>query len=98
MTDDDYIIDQYEPHEHDFDPMRMICVHCGITAEAFTQGRDRPPTWEDVDEAFTDGRRIGIEIGQLLYKHNRRVKLIEVGYYLCLRRMSSSIEKDKENK
>ena len=90
----EYPFDVYEPHDHIWDNYTMICVKCGITKEAVYAGRDRPPTWEDVDEAYRDGRRIGIELGQLLYKQARRLKLIEVGYWLALRRISRVNEDD----
>lgn len=72
----------------------MICDDCGITAEEIAAGRDKPATWEDVDEAYRDGQNIGIELGRLLYKQERRRKLIEVGSYLMLRRLNRQIEDD----
>jgi hypothetical protein len=81
--------------DHELDPQTMICVNCGLTAEAIAGGRDRPPTWEDVDEAYNDAYRLGIEIGMASYKYKRRKKLIEVGYYLCLRRLGQSVDKGK---
>lgn len=69
------------------------CNDCGITAEEIAHGRDKPPTWEDVDNAYIDGRNLGVVIGALDYKKRRRKKLIEVGYYLCLRRLGESITK-----
>lgn len=55
--------------------------------------RDYPPTWEEVDQAYRDGYNLGKIIGAAEYKHKRRDKLIEVGYYLCLRRLGESITK-----
>lgn len=79
--------------DHDWDIMSMVCKRCGITAEAVAAGRDKPPTWEDVDNAYVDGRNLGIEIGAADYEHRRRRKLIEVGYYLCLRNLSKEFTK-----
>ena len=78
--------------QHELDPVMLVCTKCYLTAEAIAAGRDVPPTWEDVDEAYNDGRRVGVEIGQALYKAQRRDKLIEVGYYLCLRRMTADLD------
>lgn len=87
MTD----FDSYLDHTHEWDFRTLTCVICGISAEDVAQGRDRPPTWEDVDNAYIDGRNLGIEIGAADYKHRRRRKLVEVGYYLCLRELAKSI-------
>lgn len=78
--------------QHEIDPVMLVCTKCYLTAEAIAAGRDRPATWDDVNEAYNDGHRVGIEIGQLLYKQRRRDKLIEVGYYLCLRRLGNRKE------
>lgn len=83
----------FEEHDHELDYMTQICIICGLTAEDIARGRDRPATWDDVDEAYEDGRRLGYEIGQASYKQKRRLKLIEVGYYLCLRRLGNQIGK-----
>jgi len=91
-----YDYDRYEPHEHVWNNVTLICKRCGITAEAVHRGRDKPPTWYDVDAAYEDGRRVGIEIGAADYKQRRRLKLIEVGYYLCLRQLGQSARKKEK--
>lgn len=88
----EYIFDKYEPHEHSWDYRMKICELCGITAEAVAQGRDRPATWEDVEQEYQNGYRLGVEVGRADYKARRRDKLVEVGYYLCLRRLGDSIK------
>jgi len=89
------MIDPFGRHKHELDPRTQVCEVCGLTAEAIAQGRDYPATWEDVDNAYRDGYNLGIEIGAANYKYKRRRKLIEVGYYLCLRRLGQSIEDKK---
>jgi len=79
--------------EHDIDPQMQVCRKCYLTAEEIAQGRDEPPSWYDVDYAYQEGRRLGIVIGEALYKKKRRDKLIEVGYYLCLRRLGKNVER-----
>lgn len=89
----DHLFDKYEEHEHEWNAQLMICNLCGMTAEEYSLGRDRPANWDDVDAAYIDGRNVGVEIGKLQYKFKRRRKLIEVGYYLALRRMTNSLQK-----
>jgi hypothetical protein len=71
--------------EHEIDPVINVCTKCYYTAAEIFAGRNRDATWEDVDKAYQDGRTMGILLGRLLYKKERRKKLVEVGYYLCLR-------------
>lgn len=90
MDDYDNICDV---DEHDWNIQRLVCYRCGITAEQVAAGRDHAPTWEEVDTAFKDGQNLGIELGIAQYREKRRRKLIEVGYYLCLRNLGNSIER-----
>lgn len=82
---------------HDWNQLSLMCVHCGITKEEVAAGRDKPPTWEDVDVAYRDGYNLGMVIGAAKYKHRRRVKLIEVGYYLALRRIGKELDKESRS-
>lgn len=90
----EYEFGRYEPHSHQWAYDRMSCTLCGITAEEVVAGRDKPATWDDVDEAYNDGRRVGVEIGKAVYKSKRRQKLIEVGYYLAMRNFRKSLERE----
>lgn len=41
------------------DPRRDVCVLCNATASEIAAGRDKPATWDDVDEAYERGVTFG---------------------------------------
>jgi len=79
------------PHEHVFDVPTMFCSYCGLPAEAIAAGRDKPATWDDVDNAYKAGWAQGLQFARVEFRRTRRRKLIEVGAYLQLRYMKSKL-------
>lgn len=76
---------------HTIDPVSNYCTICGLTAEAIAQGRDKPATWQDVDDAFKLGWIEGWNMARGHFRHTRRRKLIQVGMYLQIRSMKKEL-------
>ena len=69
---------------HKRDVRAAMCTRCRMTDEALEAGRDKPPTWADVDAAYALGWNHGSDAKHYEWRKRRR-RYVQIGKRLMLR-------------